>query len=202
MRLKYQLRGLGIGMVLTALVMGIASGEGSALSDAEIKARALELGMVEGDSLKLTDVVATAMPESGREPQSATPSGNQGGDSGKIPDLEATPSPADMSSGAEAMSSDVAPTKGPTDEGEGALLPSEGSAEDGMITIVIEPGEIASEICVKLAEAGLIEDAAAFEVYLCENYWSRSIKDGTYAIPVGTSMEDIAGMIVADFNIN
>ena len=63
-KLRYQLRGLGIGMVLAALLMGVAAGDGISMSDAEIRARALELGMVEGDSLKLTDIVPTQGPDS------------------------------------------------------------------------------------------------------------------------------------------
>lgn len=188
-------------MVLTALVMGIASGEESTLSDAEIKARALELGMVEGDSLKLTDVAATAMPESDREPHNAMPTHKPEEESEDLPNSDPTSAPGEIS-GSETMSSGVVTTKAPENEDGEGISPFGSSAKEGMITIVIEPGEIASEICVKLSEAGLIEDAAAFEVYLCENYWSRSIKDGSYVIPVGTSMEDIAGMIVADFNIN
>ena len=59
MKLKYQLRGLGIGMIVTAILMGVATGHAIPLTDAEIKARALELGMVEGGSLKLTDLDVT-----------------------------------------------------------------------------------------------------------------------------------------------
>ena len=44
MKLKYQVRGLGIGMIVTAILMGVATGHAIPLTDAEIKARALELG--------------------------------------------------------------------------------------------------------------------------------------------------------------
>ena len=50
MKLRYQMRGLGIGIIVTALLMGVVKGEKLPLSDAEIKAKALELGMVESDS--------------------------------------------------------------------------------------------------------------------------------------------------------
>ena len=54
MNLKYYLRGLGVGIVVTALIMGISlGGKKESLSDKEIKARASELGMVEaGTTLK------------------------------------------------------------------------------------------------------------------------------------------------------
>ncbi len=51
MNLKYYLRGMGIGIILTAIVMGFAlGGRKAALSDEEIITRARALGMVEGDS--------------------------------------------------------------------------------------------------------------------------------------------------------
>ena len=46
------MRGLGVGIIVTALLMGVATGKGIPLSDAEIKAKALELGMVESDSIR------------------------------------------------------------------------------------------------------------------------------------------------------
>lgn len=55
------MRGLGIGIIVTALLMGVASDNKIPLSDAEIKMRALELGMVESDSLKLSDIPKVAV---------------------------------------------------------------------------------------------------------------------------------------------
>ena len=51
MKLKYYLRGMGIGIILTAIVMGFAlGGRRGTLSDAEIIKRAKALGMVEQSS--------------------------------------------------------------------------------------------------------------------------------------------------------
>ncbi|WP_026651258.1 hypothetical protein [Butyrivibrio proteoclasticus] len=56
MKLKYYLRGMGIGIILTALVMGFAlGGRKSSLSDAEVIERAKALGMVEGTQGVLSD---------------------------------------------------------------------------------------------------------------------------------------------------
>ena len=48
MELKYYLRGLGLGIVVTAIIMGIVSSGSSAMTDEEIIARAKQLGMIEG----------------------------------------------------------------------------------------------------------------------------------------------------------
>ncbi len=51
MKLKYYLRGMGIGVILTAIVMGFAlGGRKTAISDAEIIERAKALGMVDSNS--------------------------------------------------------------------------------------------------------------------------------------------------------
>lgn len=67
MGLKYYLRGLGVGIVVTALIMGIAAGVNSKekLSDSEIRERAKELGMVE-ESTVLADTLAQG---NGNSPQ-------------------------------------------------------------------------------------------------------------------------------------
>ena len=51
MKLKYYLRGLGIGILVTALIMGISAGRQKQMSDEEVRARARELGMVESTTL-------------------------------------------------------------------------------------------------------------------------------------------------------
>ena len=56
MKLRYQMRGLGIGIIVTALLMGVTTDNKIPLSDAEIRMRALELGMVDSDSLKLSAI--------------------------------------------------------------------------------------------------------------------------------------------------
>jgi hypothetical protein len=61
MKLKYYLRGIGIGVIIASLVMGIAlGGRNKQLSDSEIRERALELGMVDGDTGTLTEYASAA----------------------------------------------------------------------------------------------------------------------------------------------
>lgn len=71
MKLKYYLRGLGIGILVTALIMGFTTRDSRPLTDAEIKAAAAELGMVESDSLRLADLPQepTPTPEITPEPE-------------------------------------------------------------------------------------------------------------------------------------
>ncbi len=51
MRIRMYLRGLGIGIIVTALIMGLSANRKQTLSDEEIKSKAAALGMVEQDSV-------------------------------------------------------------------------------------------------------------------------------------------------------
>ena len=51
MERKYYLRGLGLGIVMTAIIMGVALSKNKTMTDEEIMARAKELGMVENTVL-------------------------------------------------------------------------------------------------------------------------------------------------------
>ena len=56
MERKYYFRGLGLGIVVTAIIMGAATSRSRAMTDREIIARAKELGMVENTVLADMDV--------------------------------------------------------------------------------------------------------------------------------------------------
>ena len=74
MKLKYYLRGLGIGILVTAVIMGVTQGSRKeTLSDREIRERAAALGMVEpGNSLADLEAaetpVATEIPAATEAP--------------------------------------------------------------------------------------------------------------------------------------
>ncbi|WP_034452280.1 hypothetical protein [Butyrivibrio sp. AE2032] len=80
MKLKYYLRGMGIGIILTAIVMGFAlGGRKSTLSDAEIIKRAKALGMVEADSGVLTQNTAEVDKDNENDSSASDPSLDQEG---------------------------------------------------------------------------------------------------------------------------
>jgi cell division protein YceG involved in septum cleavage len=74
---------------------------------------------------------------------------------------------------------------------------TESTAADSTETVSIQVRSGASSYTVSkdLAAAGLVEDAAAYDAYLCNNGYSKRIRVGTYAIAPGTSEEDIAKII-------
>lgn len=196
MKLKYQMRGLGIGMIVTALLMGVAGERVVPLSDAEIRAKALALGMVESDSLKLTDVSNASPVPSETHPTGQDGMPESGSEDGERTDQEeedreesAEQSGESRETGAQAENPEESPAVSPTPE-------EVSSPEDGdKVTVVIESGVTSYRICIMLAELGLVEDAAEFDTYLCDNGYSRKINYGTYEIPMGASEEEIAKII-------
>ena len=222
MKLRYHMRGLGVGIIVTALLMGAVKGERTPLSDAEIKARASELGMVESDSLRLSDIsnMASSSEES-KAPEKESGSGagedypeEKGGgaanaESGAAEDGGADGEPDEE----EPFDEDRDPARGAVRNDEGNLPDTEGGEvstgsgggqgreqeEDGnLVTVVIEEGVTSYSVCQLLEELGLIEDADSLDYYICSNSYSRSIQQGTYRIPRGTSQEDIVRIIMGN----
>ena len=178
MKLKYYLRGLGIGMAVTALILGISfSGrqgqEAQTLTDEQIRERASELGMVDSSELTLAALASSAAqtpettiePEAAAEPEMTT-------EPEATTELEATAEPET------------------TAEPEVTTAP-----EQSQTTITIKKGSDSGSVSRMLYEAGLVENAKAFDNYLCNNGYSRSINPGIYEIAPGTSEEEIAKII-------
>lgn len=92
MKLRYYLRGLGIGIIVTAILMGATGGGKQNMTDEEVKARAAELGMMESTTLSSVEPPPedTAKPEATEAPEMATPKA----DAQVTPDTENTPKAA------------------------------------------------------------------------------------------------------------
>lgn len=185
MNLKYYLRGLGIGIVVTAVVMGVAgNGRKEQLSDAEIKTRAAQLGMVESSGL-LSELEET--PEVTLEPTEipVTPMPTKTPESTEIP---ATPAPTKTPEPTEIPTTPM-PTKTP----EISKTPEvTKTSENTGIIIEIKPGDGSDAVSRKLEESGLIASASAFDAYLCENGIDKKLQVGIYEIPTDASPEEIA----------
>ncbi len=230
MKLKYQMRGLGIGIIVTALLMGVVTDNRIPLSDAEIRMLALELGMVDSDSLKLSDIPNVAPGSSEEDEPSSTgadgasepeteenggdgseeggsasgPQGDSGGDSGDEGESgsagdavggEGSPGNVGDAAGEEGQSGNVGDAAGEEGQFGNAEGFSEGTASDSPITVVIEGGATSYSVCLELQRLVLVEDASRFDNFLCDMGYSKSVREGTFQIPAGTSEEEIARII-------
>lgn len=216
MKLRYYLRGLGIGVIVTALLMGFVTREKLPLTDAEIKARARALGMVESDSMKLSDIQQTnpskqdppgngstgsAPPESSESPEQE-PSGD--GSAVSEPSESSEPS-EDGSAGSAPPESSEPPEQEPSEDESAGSEPPESqnpsepdpseSAELQTVTFIVQSGYSSDKVSKLLKEAGLVENAGEFDRFLVKGGYANRISVGTYEIEVGASMERIAKII-------
>ena len=194
MKLKYYLRGLGIGMAVTALILGISfSGrqgqEAQTLTDEQIRERASELGMVDSSELTLAALQNSAQPQTTMEPE-VTEESKLTADPETTTEPEATAEP-EMTTKPEVTAEPEMTTK-PEATKEPELITA---PEQSQTTITIKKGSDSGSVSRVLYEAGLVENAKAFDNYLCNNGYSRSINPGIYEIAPGTSEEEIAKII-------
>ena len=212
MKLKYYLRGLGIGMAVTALILGISfSGrqgqEAQTLTDEQIRERASELGMVDSSELTLAALQNSAQPQTTMEPEvteesetMTEPEATAEPETTTEPEATAEP---EMTTKPEATAEPEMTTKPETTAEPEMTTKPEATKEPELITapeqsqttITIKKGSDSGSVSRVLYEAGLVENAKAFDNYLCNNGYSRSINPGIYEIAPGTSEEEIAKII-------
>lgn len=182
MKLKYYLRGLGIGIIVTAVIMGIASGNRKeTLSDREIKERAAALGMVEQGS-SLADMEAAASSKGQEEPL-------------QTPEMtaDAAEEPTAASEAAEESTAAPEETEEPTAVPEETEEPT--AASKDTVTIEIRSGDSSYAVCRKLEAEGLIASAGDFDSYLYTKGYDRKLRIGSYEIPADAKPEEIAKIL-------
>ena len=196
MNLKYYLRGLGVGIVVTSLILGIGLGSRKeTLSNEEIKERARALGMVE-EPVTVAEAAAQQEAEATDDPQLKDDA-----------DPELKDDTADKADAEPEVSSETTPGAEPTASAapEASALPeasavpeagSETAAETKeIVDITINPGEGSYTISSKLEQSGLIDDAAEYDAYLCDNGYDTKLRAGVHKIPMGSTREEIAKLL-------
>ena len=196
MKLKYYLRGLGIGIVVTALIMGLSTGNTVPMTDAEIKAKAAMLGMVESDSLRLSDRgTATASPEATNNPEGTEASETPGATVSPEAEATATPEATALPEVTATPGATVSPEAEATATPATTATPEAAASPKATVTIIVQKGDGSDTVSRRLAEAGVIEDASGFDRYLIEKGYSRKISIGTYEIETGLPEEEVAKII-------
>lgn len=166
MKLKYYLRGLGIGIVVSVCVLLAAFGNRKPMSDEQIKERAAELGMIENTVIK---DVANKDDEIVENDADNTENGDE----------------TDVEDNADETS----------DENEDVVEENTLDQQKDVISITVVSGDSSWTVSKRMEEAGLIESAKDFDTHLCRYGYDKKISVGTYKIPVGASHEDMAKIL-------
>ena len=189
MKLKYYLRGLGIGILVTAVIMGVTQGSRKeTLSDREIRERAAALGMVEpGNSL--ADLEAAETPAATEIPEAIeTPVAPE------IPEATETPAATETPEAAETPAATEAPAATPEVTARPTQKPAE-EEEGSSYTFEIQAGDSSYQVAYRLQQAGLVADARDFDNYLCSKGYDRKLKTGSYEIPETATEEEISEIL-------
>ena len=261
MKLRMYLRGLGLGMIVTAIVLsfGVKS-ENRTMTDAEVRARAKELGMVEdSETLKDTaskeavngeEVAAEETDRANKEEAAGTaevkaeePAEEKseeavaedkadGTDKSEEPtEVKKPENTKDNADKPEAVTEEPVKENNPEkkfeddkaaaekdnkkEETKEAASDEKKSEDDKLdvektsadnkksedtkakkaYSLKIERGYSSDRVARLLEDAGVIDNAASFDRYLCSNGYDKRISVGTYQIPTGADYLTVAKLI-------
>lgn len=216
MKLKFYLRGIGLGIIVAVALCISAGMKNDQISDEEIIKRAEALGMIPS-SETLNESVDEAIRD-GLETEEMTEN-DASGDAAAVkvnedipatePDeTEVNPDEADNSNFDEtppAAGSDGAATPkvtptltkevtpAPTKEPDKDTNDTENDTE--YITVVVERGSGSDTVARKIEAAGLVANASEFDRYLCNNGYDKRISAGNHKIPINAREEEIAKIL-------
>ena len=227
MKLKYYLRGLGIGIIVTTIILMIAySGNKTEPTDAEIIARAEKLGMVmkedplfsNKDSDKelvntevaemtevLEDTQTTEDTETAEDTESlegteiVEDTGSLEGTE-IVEDTESSEGRETVESTETLENSEILENTEVLDNSEvseNTEADSEQVSEGEKYHLVIPPGGIPRLICNELEENGVVESASELRQYLVDVGYITSIVVGSYDIPYNSTNEEVYQILKA-----
>lgn len=173
MKLKYYLRGLGIGILVTAAILTIVYHTKGSMSDSQIMKRAAQLGMVmastEDDTLfAQTTQVNTTIEETGTI------------------SVEETTTVVETTEAVTEASTEK-PTEAPTE------APTEPAVAEAVLTI--SPGMYSESVSAELVRLGIITNQKEFNSYLVNNGYAECIQTGDFKIKADMSYDEIARII-------
>lgn len=212
MELKYYLRGLGLGIIITALIMGFSLSGKQPMTDAEIMARAKQLGMIEdtvlaadidkeaaekevadeaADENNSMEMIVNEQQPTNEEDVSRVEEIKEQADAvGQNPEADKTEEAAKE----ETAKEETAKEEAKKEEAKKEEITVE-SAAPGTTTITISSGDGSYTVSRKLAEAGAVSSAETYDKFLCQNGYDKKIRTGTYVIPADASDEQMARII-------
>lgn len=199
MKRRYYMRGIGISMIVTAILMGVATGGKDSLSDEEIKKRALQLGMVEEKNTVLSDLKnqessspTIVYDEDEQQESENVPESTEPAESEEVPESTEAIESEEVPESTEPIETEEIPESTAANEN---TEDADGTEPAETVTITVVKGDSSVSVSRDLEEAGLVESAKDFDRYLCNNGYDKRISVGTYEIPIGTSEEKIAKII-------
>lgn len=186
MKLKYYLRGIGLGIIFATIVMAVSSGiHNNNLSNEFIIKEAQKLGMIMPDEEEDGGLWDTDTEEDASETENLN-----GTES-----LEGTETSDETQTNME--ESDETEGSGVSDTVDDVANEDETTSEVKIYhTITITDYDAARHVGEKLQEKGLVSSAEEFRQYVRDQGDAYRIRTGTFEIPEGATLEEICDIIV------
>lgn len=195
MKLRYYLRGLGLGILVTAAFF-IASNSKDTMTDAEVKARAKELGMIE--NTVLTDLESsTEVKESIVEVESSeveteievstVEETTVMESTTEETTMEETTTVAELETEEDTNNKTAVENK----ENEPASTDIKNTGNGTEVIVTVNRGDGSDTVARRLQELGVIPDAGEFDRFLMQNGYDRKISTGEHIIPANASWDEI-----------
>ena len=186
MKLKYYLRGLGIGIIVTTIILvSCFSMQKPKMTDAQIIEKASQLGMImpEQDSVVAAETETT-------EPEETQQKNEQ-----QVAAEEAQQETEQQTEVPKEQATEETQQDAPSEDTENAE--SEEPAQQEPFTLVVNRGDVCRTMCENLAANGVIDDSEGLRKYLSEVGYASFISAGTYQIPYNASYEEITNILKA-----
>lgn len=191
MKLKYYLRGLGMGILFATIVMTVSSVvHNNNLSEEKIIKEAKKLGMI----MPETEDDATGGLFATKE-DTEDVIDTEGQDTEiETPDTEAEMQETEteiQETETEIQAVDTEPES--TEKKEPVVI------HDGNVTFIeisVYPGDNARQVAERLYENGLVDDSESFRKYLGEMGYAKFLAIGEYYVPVGATYEEICNVLM------
>lgn len=188
MKLKYYLRGMGVGVIITAVIFMIAFAfHKPALSDEEIELQARKLGMVyESEVEPVEKVFRDEEPIGGGEPADAEVVENENTDKADA-EAEGSDATAEASEGESSNTEVSAPSDNSTETASGNFGKN--------VNITVSSGSSSYAVAKNLASKGLVDNAEKFDKFLDSKGYASRIQPGSFDIPEGASYDEIGKIL-------
>ncbi len=216
MKLKYYLRGLGIGIVVTALLMGYSNKNraaepkvetateetaGNLLADRNGEATTEEV--IEQSTVENVTVEATETVSSTEETETVSvETSEETSQEETYSELESSTQEAETITKTESVTeteTESAQTEETADKKEQIQNSTEADSGNALpqatIEINIVRGDDSGTVARKLQNAGMVESATEYDAYLMQQGYDKKIRVGKVEIPVDATWQEIAEYI-------
>ena len=203
MNVKTYLKGIGVGIIVTSLILIIAGNMNNSMSDADVIKRAKELGIVEASAVnqsketveetKVEETKETAEVSDAKE-NSAETSATETTEDNK-PVENNTTEDASINTSEDVKPDEASiPEDNTTDTSESNTTDDTASetASGETLKVEVRSGMSSESVSLAVKNAGLVEDDNEFNKYLCENGYDKKLRVGSFDIPSGSDFETIS----------